>query len=108
MKIRLVVPETGDVEAMIDTGCTRCLIGLHLIKQLGIKIRPLICPICIDQVDGMLIGGVPVILVTELIKLELGCHQELIRFVVALKMMESVIWACLAELVDPDNHMVFL
>lgn len=68
------MPETGaqEVEAVIDTGCTRCLIWL------GIRMRPLAQPICFEQVDGTLIGGAPAKSVTELIRLEMGRHQELI------------------------------
>ncbi|XP_060544221.1 olfactory receptor 13H1-like [Pantherophis guttatus] len=43
------------------------------------------------MVDGTLIGGASATLVTELVRLEIDHHWELIRFVVAPKMTQSVI-----------------
>lgn len=52
---------------------------------------PLVRPICFEQVDVTLIGRAPATLVTELVRLEMGCHWKLIHFVVAPKMTEAVI-----------------
>lgn len=55
LKILLVVPETGvqgDIEAIIDTGCT----SPHTVEQLGIRTWPLPHPISFEQVNRMLIG----------------------------------------------------
>uniref|UniRef100_A0A8C6YHQ4 Uncharacterized protein n=1 Tax=Naja naja TaxID=35670 RepID=A0A8C6YHQ4_NAJNA len=83
--------EAEELEAVIDTGCSRYLIGLPIIEQLGIKTNPLKRPIRFEQVDGTLIGETPATQMTELIKMELGPHRELICFIVAPKMSESII-----------------
>lgn len=72
-----------------DTQCPRCLISLPAVQKLGIDTKPLGHPICFGQVDGTLVGIAPATLVMELIRLEMGHHWELIRFVEALKMTES-------------------
>lgn len=44
IKSRLVVPKMGaqgKVEAILDMGCTQCLISLPLYQKLGIWTRPL-------------------------------------------------------------------
>lgn len=94
IKSGIVVPRTvaqGDIEAIIDTRCTQCLISLPTVQKLGITTMPLVCLICFEHVDGTLIGGASATLVTELVRLEIGHHWELSRFVVAPKMMQSVI-----------------
>lgn len=60
IKSRLVVPKTGDqgeMEIIIDTGCTRCLVSLPTVQKLGIRTKPLANPICFEQIDGSQIGG---------------------------------------------------
>lgn len=94
IKTLIVVPETevqGEVEVVIDTGFTRCLISLPIVKQLGIKMGPLACPIFFEQVDGILICRALATLVTELVRLEMGQHREHIRFIIAPKITESII-----------------
>lgn len=42
IKSKLAVPKTGaqgEVEAIIDTGCTRCLISLPTVLKLGIRMK---------------------------------------------------------------------
>lgn len=69
IKLRIVVPRTGtqgDIEAIIDTGCTRCLTSLPTVQKLVIRTKPLACPISFEQVDGSLIVGAPITLGTHL------------------------------------------
>lgn len=57
---RLVVPKTGvqeEVEAIIDRGCTHCLISLPTVLRLEIRTKPLTHPIRFEQVVGLLIAG---------------------------------------------------
>lgn len=63
------MPETGvpgEVAAVIDIGCTQCLISSLIIEQLGIRAHLLNHPICFEKVNGSLIGGTPATRVTEL------------------------------------------
>lgn len=88
------MPDTraqGEVETVTDTGCTRCLISLPIVQQLGIGTKLLVHPICFEQINGMLIRGGAATLVMELVRVVMGRHCELIRFVITQKMTESII-----------------
>lgn len=92
--IVLVSPHSGcrgEYDALIDTGCTQCLISEVVVKKVGIRVRPLRKPVWFKQVDGSLLGGVPATFITEPVQMELGEHWEVIRFVVVPSMMEAVI-----------------
>lgn len=87
-----MVPKTGaqgEVDSIIDTGCTH--ISLPLCQKLDIQMKPLASPIHYEQINGSLIGGAPAILVTESIRLEMDHHWEFIWFVVVPKMTETII-----------------
>lgn len=90
---RIVAPKTGaqrEVDTIIDTGCTRCLIKLPTVLKMGIRTKTMTQPIRFEQVDGSLMGGGSSTLLTEPVKLEMGQHRELIRFVVSPKMREAM------------------
>ncbi|KAK9402189.1 hypothetical protein NXF25_010545 [Crotalus adamanteus] len=52
-------------KALIDSGCTRCLISRKVADALGLRLIKLSRPINFEQVDGSLLGGAPVSQVTE-------------------------------------------
>lgn len=79
----------GNVEALIDSGCTSCLISLQTVLKLGIRVNPLTYKISASHKS--LIGGAPTTLLTEPVMLEIGRHWEIIRFVVAPKITKAVI-----------------
>lgn len=57
MKLKSIAQ--GNVEVIIDLGCTLCLISLQTILKLGIRVRTLIRPLKFEQVNGLLIGESP-------------------------------------------------
>lgn len=82
----------GDEQsALIDSGCTQCLIRQSVVDNLAIWVRTLQTPIRFEQMDGSILGGVPATHVTELVRLEIGEHWEYIRFVVVDTMIEPLI-----------------
>ncbi|KAK9408175.1 hypothetical protein NXF25_006949 [Crotalus adamanteus] len=92
--ITLTSPVTGEskpFQALLDTGCTRCLISKGVVQQMQIRVARLKSPIRFEQVDGSLLGGAPTTLVTEPIRMDIGGHWETIRFIVVPTMSESVI-----------------
>ncbi|KAK9391826.1 hypothetical protein NXF25_017413 [Crotalus adamanteus] len=78
-------------QALIDSGCTRCLINRRVVDALGLRLVKLSRPISFEQVDGSLLGGEPASYVTELVSLEMQEHRELLRFIVIPSMTEDVI-----------------
>ncbi|KAK9395616.1 RTL1: Retrotransposon-like 1 [Crotalus adamanteus] len=58
--ITLTSPLTGrssEYHALIDTGCTCCLISRDVVQTVGIRVTQLASPIRFEQVDGSLLGG---------------------------------------------------
>lgn len=56
----LTSPQTGhrgEYKALIDSGCTRCLISKDVVANVGIRVRRLTNPIRFEQVDGSLLEG---------------------------------------------------
>lgn len=45
--------------ALIDTGCTMCLISQAMAIELKLLVREFLKPMMFDQVDGSLLGGLP-------------------------------------------------
>lgn len=77
--------------ALIDSGCTRCLIRCFIANELGVQVLQLATPIRFEQIDGLVMGGAPATQVTELIKVEIGEHWEHLRFIVVDRMIEPLI-----------------
>lgn len=77
--------------ALIDSGCTRCLICRAVIEELGVCMVKLKKPIKFKQMDSSTLGGAPATHITEPVRLEIGEHQEDIRFIVVDKMIEPII-----------------
>lgn len=78
-------------EALINSGCTRCLMRRALARRLGLRLIRLKKPIAFEQVDGSTLGGAPTTHVMELVQLGIGTHREHLRFVVVDTMIEPVI-----------------
>lgn len=74
---KLVVQKTGaqgEVEAIIDMGCTLCLINLPMVLKLGIEMKTMTQPIQFNQVDESLIVGAPAMLLSSSsLSLKLPC-----------------------------------
>lgn len=47
----------GVYGALIDSGCTRCLINHRVVIDLGLRVVRLHKPIRFEQVDGTILGG---------------------------------------------------
>lgn len=62
--------------ALVDTGCTHCLISAGVSKSLGVELRWLSHPIRFKQMDRSLLGGQPATHVTTEVVLEMGAHGE--------------------------------
>lgn len=77
--------------ALIDLGCTHCLIHMAVVDSLGIHTLNLGTPIWFEQIDGSMLGGTPVTHVIELIQLEIGEHREDIHFIVVERMVKPII-----------------
>lgn len=60
-------------------------------QRLGLHVRKLRKPMKFKQVDDTLIGGKAASHLTEPVKLGLGNHQEIIRFMVTTNMAEEMI-----------------
>ncbi|KAK9395445.1 retrotransposon-derived protein PEG10 [Crotalus adamanteus] len=91
---KLVIPTSGaqiDLNVLIDSGCTRCIISLAFAMKMGIRAKQLSKPMRFEQADGSLMGGTLITQLTEPLRLEIGAHWEFIRFLVAPKMTEAVI-----------------
>ncbi|KAK9412177.1 hypothetical protein NXF25_003352 [Crotalus adamanteus] len=86
-----VTSESMPFQALLDTGCTRCLISKGVVQQMRIRVTRLKSPIRFEQVDGSLLGGAPTTLVTEPVRMDVGGHWEVIRFIVVPSMSEPVI-----------------
>lgn len=66
----------GVVKALINSGCTRCLISQPTVRNLGLRVRKLKQPMKFEHVDGTLVGGLAASHLTEPVQLKLGDHQE--------------------------------
>lgn len=67
--IELHFPGSGleaTLRALLDSGCTRCLVNLALVEKLGIWLRRLKVPVTFCQLDGSVVGGIPATFATEL------------------------------------------
>lgn len=71
----------GDLGALIDSGCTQCLIRHLIVEALGVRIVNLKKPITFKQMDGSTLGSSPATHVIEPIHLKIREHWEHIRFV---------------------------
>lgn len=68
-----------DLDILIDSGYTRCLINLPTVLKLGIHTKLLPIAMKFEQVDVSLIGDSPAKHLTELLCLEMGQHREIIH-----------------------------
>uniref|UniRef100_A0A2H6N3G1 Uncharacterized protein n=1 Tax=Micrurus carvalhoi TaxID=3147026 RepID=A0A2H6N3G1_9SAUR len=62
------------VGALIDSGCTRCLVTKAVVDKIGLNLIKLKVPIKFEQVDGSILGGIPATHRTEYIKMVMGEH----------------------------------
>lgn len=61
-QVEIVVPSLrarGMVKALIDSSCTRCLVSLQMVGNLGLRVWNLHQPLKFEQVDGSMIGRLP-------------------------------------------------
>ncbi|XP_058041925.1 uncharacterized protein LOC131199783 [Ahaetulla prasina] len=84
--VNLHVPSSGnkgEMLALLDSGCTRCMISPELVEKMELKLRTLSKPIAFAQLDGSVAGGGPAHFVTEPIEMIIGDHREILNFIVA-------------------------
>lgn len=77
--------------ALIDSGCTRCLMSTAVTTSLGVGLQKLSRPIRFEQMDSSLLGGQPATHVMERVVLEIGTHREVLQFVVVLRITVEVV-----------------
>lgn len=54
-----------ECKALVDSGCTRCLMSAAMANKLGIRMKQLTNPIRFEQMDGSLVGGQPATHITD-------------------------------------------
>lgn len=94
IQVTLKHPQTGKAdnqEALIDTGCTHCLLWRSISDSLGVHIVKLRVPIVFEQMDGSTLGGQTATHFTKLVRLKIGEHWERVRFFVVDRMIEPII-----------------
>lgn len=74
VSVVLMARRRQECKALIDSGCTRCLMSTAVADSLGVKIRKMLRPLSFEQMDGSLLGGQPATHITERITLEIGPH----------------------------------
>lgn len=87
VRVKVLVLST----ALLDSGCTRCLISPQMIERLGVGLRKLKWHMAFSQLDGLITGRVPATCLTKLVKIKVGAHLETIQFIVVLGMTEPMI-----------------
>ncbi|KAM6443609.1 uncharacterized protein PHA67_021891 [Liasis olivaceus] len=70
------------VDALLDSGCTHCLIHPVLASALGLRVRRLREPLTLSQLDGSTAGGGPAQYHTEPVVLTVGTSWEELGLVV--------------------------
>lgn len=81
----------GTLTALLDSGCTRCLLSPQVVEKLGMRLRKLQRPMASSQLDRLITGGVPATCLTEPVELKAGSHTETIRFIAAPGMKEAIV-----------------
>lgn len=80
--VELVVPSPGHKEnlvALLDLGCTRCLINPALVEKLGLRLKQLKVPMAFFcQLDSSVAGGRAAMFITEPIEI-----RETLSFIMA-------------------------
>lgn len=66
----------GFLTALLDSGCTQCLISLGMVEKLGMRLRELKTPTDFSQLDRTVAGGVPATFLIEWVELKIGTHIE--------------------------------
>lgn len=90
LPLELLIPSLGrrvKLRALLDSGCTRCLIIPTLVGKLGVHLKNLENPITFCQLDGSVgRSGVPATFPTEPLELTMGSHSETLIFIVVPRM----------------------
>lgn len=66
----------GIMTALLDSGCTRCLVSPGMVEKLGMCLRQLKISIAFSQLDGTLTGGSLATFLTEPMELKIGPHRK--------------------------------
>lgn len=74
--------QTVSLKALLDSGCTRCLVRPALVEKFGIRLRRLKIPIALGQVDGSVAGGIPATFTTVSLEMTMGSQSETLSFTV--------------------------
>lgn len=73
------------LKAILDSGCTRCVISPEVVKKLGL--RRLKIPIAFCQLHGSVAGEGPAHFVTKLVEMGIGSHTETLSFIMVPGML---------------------
>lgn len=73
--VELTVPSLGAM-AVLDLGCTRCVVSPEVVEKLGLRFRQLMVPIAFCQLDRTVAQGVLTHFAMELVELWMGNHQD--------------------------------
>lgn len=74
--------QTTSLKALLDLGCTRCLVSPALVEKFGIRLRRLKTQIAFCQLDGSVAGGIPATFTTVSLEMTMGSHSETLSFTV--------------------------
>lgn len=69
--------------ALLDSGCTWCLISFQTVEKLGLRLRKLRQPLGFSQINESFTGGAPPTFLTKPVSLRPGTHVETSRFILA-------------------------
>lgn len=79
----LWIPSSGRkvrLKALLDSGCTRCLISPTLVGKLGVHLKRPKNPIAFCQLDGSIVGGIPAMFDIEPLELAMRNHTKTLIF----------------------------
>lgn len=62
--------------ALLDLGCTRCMVSPEVVEKLGLRYKQLMVPIAFCQLDRTVAQGVRAHFIMELVELWMGNHWD--------------------------------
>lgn len=81
----------GSLLALLDLGCTRCLVNSTLVEKLGLQLQEPKVPMAFCQLDGSVAAATPTTFVTEPVEMRLGAHTETLSFIVVSGMERPLV-----------------
>lgn len=78
--------------ALLDSGCTCCLISPKLVGKMGAPLRRLETPIAFCQLDGSFAWGIPASFAARLLNLVKGSHSETLAPGMEMPLVLGLAW----------------